>query len=244
VVDYLKETSEDIIRLGKIRTDGGTQARVGTDQQTVEGYAADIEKGDRFPPIVVFFDGEEYWLADGFHRLAACAMAKRDAIGAIVKQGTRRDAVLYSCGANAANGLRRTNADKRRAVELLLGDDEWGRKSDRWIAEKCGVGHAFVSKLRPQLSTVDSSPRQGQDGKTRKQPERKQPDHATGDRGMTHATNDADETSRPMKAGDYPDEDYQPNEMDMEALDVMRMLTVDGRCWVMNELLDDGRAET
>jgi hypothetical protein len=66
----------------------------------------------------------------------------------------------------------RTNADKRRAVELLLRDEEWSKKSDRWIAEKCGVSHNFVNSVRPQLSSDDSS-RTGQDGKTRKLPERK-----------------------------------------------------------------------
>ncbi|MGT2479599.1 hypothetical protein ACU4GR_13540 [Methylobacterium oryzae CBMB20] len=31
-----------------------------------------------------------------------------------VRQGGLRDAILHSAGANAAHGLRRTNADKRR----------------------------------------------------------------------------------------------------------------------------------
>jgi len=34
------------------------------------------------------------------------------------------DAVFNSVGANAEHGLRRTNADKRRAVLTLLNDDE------------------------------------------------------------------------------------------------------------------------
>lgn len=61
---------------------------------------------------------------------------------------------------------------KRRAVQLLLTDDEWSKKSDRWIAEKCGVSHPLVSKAREQLVTVTSSSaeRIGQDGKTRRMP--------------------------------------------------------------------------
>jgi hypothetical protein len=59
---------------------------------------------------------------------------------------------------------------------LLLKDEEWGRKSDRWIAEKCGVSHPLVIKLRSELVTVTSSaPRIGQDGKTRKLPTKPAP---------------------------------------------------------------------
>ena len=76
--------------------------------------------------------------------------------------------------ANSAHGLRRTNDDKRRAVEMLLSDEEWSKRSDRWIAEKCGVHHDTVGSYRKQLSVSASSPgRTGQDGKTRKLPERK-----------------------------------------------------------------------
>src|SRR5262245_53011947 len=50
----------------------------------------------------------------------------------------------------------RLNADKRRAVELLVRDPEWGQWSDREIARQCAVGQVFVSELRASLSTVDS----------------------------------------------------------------------------------------
>ena len=30
-----------------------------------------MRAGDQFPPIDVFFDGQNYWLVDGFHRLQA-----------------------------------------------------------------------------------------------------------------------------------------------------------------------------
>jgi hypothetical protein len=54
-------------------------------------------------------------------------------------------------GANATHGLRRTNADKRRAALTLLQDEEWQRWSNREIARQCGVTHTFVAKLRREL---------------------------------------------------------------------------------------------
>lgn len=56
--------------------------------------------------------------------------------------------------------MRRTNADKRRAVLRLLDDAEWAVWSDREIARRCGVAHPFVAKLRPakSLETVTSEP--------------------------------------------------------------------------------------
>jgi hypothetical protein len=69
-------------------------------------------------------------------------------IQAEVKPGTREDAILHAAGANTLNGLRRTNADKRRAVEMVLRLDGWANKPDREIARQCGVGHALVNRMR------------------------------------------------------------------------------------------------
>lgn len=134
-----------------IRIDGGTQARAGMDQETVDQYHADMVDGDVFPPIEVYHDGERYWLADGFHRLAATKRLGQSQIIARVHQGTRRDAVLHAVGANAKHGLRRSNADKRRAVETLLKDKEWAGWADREIARRCHVSHPFVAKVRADL---------------------------------------------------------------------------------------------
>ena len=71
-----------------------------------------------------------------------------------MRQGTRRDAVLHSVGANAQHGLRRTNADKRRAVETLLRDEEWSGWSDSEIARRCGVSHPTVAKVRDGLGPI------------------------------------------------------------------------------------------
>jgi hypothetical protein len=106
----------------------------------------------KLPPVTAFHDGTDYWLADGFHRYHATKQICRDEIDAEIKQGTRRDAVLYSVGANATHGLRRTNADKRRAVETLLNDEEWARWSNRAISRRAGVDEGFVRKLKEIVS--------------------------------------------------------------------------------------------
>lgn len=136
------------IPIDSIRVDGGTQSRALLQESVIEEYAAAIKDGATFPPVVIFYDGEDHWLADGFHRVRAYIAAGHERISADVRQGTRREAVLYSVGANEAHGLRRTNDDKRRAVLTLLNDAEWVKWSDREIARQCAVDHKTVTRLR------------------------------------------------------------------------------------------------
>lgn len=147
--------------LSQIRTDGGTQPRAVIDDAVVQDYADAMREGAKFPAVVVFKDGQDHWLADGFHRVAAAKVARLTEIAADVRPGSRRDAVLYAMGANASHGVRRTNADKRRAVTTLLKDAEWAKWSDREIARRCGVSNAFVSGVRQEASplTVNSDTR-------------------------------------------------------------------------------------
>lgn len=143
------------IAISDIRFDGGTQSRACISEQVVADYADAMLAGDQFPPIVVFFDGAAYWLADGFHRYQAYVRAKVKSVAADIRQGTQRDAILFSVGANASHGLRRTNDDKRRAVLTLLSDKEWSKWSDREIARHCVVDHKTVAGLRPKVVTGD-----------------------------------------------------------------------------------------
>lgn len=141
-----------LIALAQLRVDGGTQPRAEIDPFVVDEYAEAMRNGAKFPPVSVFYDGALYWLADGFHRASAARKLNLSTIEADVRQGTRRDAVLFSAGANAHHGLRRTNGDKRRAVEMLLRDAEWSQWSDREVARRCGVSHDMVNRLRKELS--------------------------------------------------------------------------------------------
>jgi hypothetical protein len=69
-----------------------------------------------------------------------------------IYEGTQRDAILHAVGANANHGLRRTNADKIKAVLTLLKDSEWRQWSDTEIAKKCRVSQPFVSNKRKELT--------------------------------------------------------------------------------------------
>ncbi|UJB72794.1 ParB N-terminal domain-containing protein (plasmid) [Acaryochloris sp. 'Moss Beach'] len=150
------ESSIQSIAISKIRMDGGTQPRAQLFSEVVDEYYENMQQGATFPPVIIYFDGEEYWLADGFHRVRAKEATGAKEITAEVFLGTQRDAVLYAVGANAAHGLRRTNADKRRAVERLLRDHEWKRWSDNEIARQAFVSQPFVSKLRAEIYSNSS----------------------------------------------------------------------------------------
>jgi len=63
--------------------------------------------------------------------------------------------------------MARSNADKRKAVEVAL--REWADLSDRQIANLCGVGYTLVASVRKTqvpFSGTSSETRTGADGKS------------------------------------------------------------------------------
>jgi hypothetical protein len=146
-----------LIPLASIPTHEASQVRIKIRPAVVRAYAQAMrqqvrEGGLRFPVIVLFSDGQRHWLADGFHRVMAAREAGLTDFPAEVRSGNERDALLCSIAANAGHGLPRSNADKRKAVSLLLADPEWSRWSDGAIARHCQVSQVFVSKIRKSAS--------------------------------------------------------------------------------------------
>ena len=133
-----------------IRLDGGTQARASMHDEAIQEYADALSEGVKFPPVTLFSDHDCYWLGDGFHRVAAAELAGKKSVLADIKEGGLRDARLYAIGANLTHGIRRTNADKRLAVSLLLDDPEWSAWSNRKVAEVAGVSPDLVDRLRAE----------------------------------------------------------------------------------------------
>lgn len=158
-----------VLRLADIRRDGGTQVRASLNSDTVDAY---VETLGSLPPPDVVYDGQSYWLADGFHRVAAHMRADSERIECLVRAGTVADARMLATSemANGRHGLPLSRADKRRAVRIALETmSEW---TNTRIAEHVGVSHVFVGRVRSQMesetaSDCDPTPqkRKGKDGK-------------------------------------------------------------------------------
>ena len=80
-----------------------------------------------------------------------------------MRKGGRVDALKYALGANAVHGQRRSNADKRRCVEIAV--KEFGGLSSRAIAELCAVGHQLVDQVRGPLDESSNATRTTSDGR-------------------------------------------------------------------------------
>jgi hypothetical protein len=157
------------LALKLIRRDGGTQPRAKICYEVVQEYREAMLAGEKFRPVVVFFDGTDYWLADGFHRALAAETGHIKEVDAEVKQGTVDDAIDYACSdiPNSRHGLRETPNDRKQRIETMI------RKHPDWsnvqVAEHCGVSHQTVGRVASDLSSgqVDRpDERTGRDGRT------------------------------------------------------------------------------
>ena len=156
-ISFLGQPKRERIPLNLISREDDTQQRVKLNHETVTEYAEAMRQGDKFPPVKLTYDGFNYWLTDGFHTTEAVYSIGEKYIEAIVSRGSKRDAILESTASNTDHGLKRSNADKRKAVATLLEDEEWRQWSDREISRRCKVSQPFVSRLRSQLTVnVDS----------------------------------------------------------------------------------------
>ena len=139
------------------------QTRAETDAATIEEYAEAAQRGAKFPPVSVIADAEAdtLWLWDGVHRMEAARRLGKKCIRADVKPGTYADALRLALGANATHGLRRTNADKRHALEMAWENRETifgGDPSQNMLAEMCGISRKTVERfMAAQVATLSQS---------------------------------------------------------------------------------------
>lgn len=155
--------------LAEIVLDADVQPRARIDPRVVEEYVERLDGGHTLPPVDVFDDGQQKLLAEGFHRTEAHRKLGHVEIACLVHQGSKHDAIWFAIKANQTHGLRRTTADKQRAVKMALRHPNGAGMSDSQIAEVVGVSHTMVAKYREKLESTckicKSEERTGRDGR-------------------------------------------------------------------------------
>jgi len=162
------------LNLTSIDLDSSIQCRAAIDMGLVNDYAEAMTQAAIFPPVILYGTEDRCWIADGWHRVMASLQIAAIDIDANLHKGGRIDALRAALSANATHGLKRTNADKRRCVEIAL--REWPKLSDVKIGELCGVNDKTVATYRPAtLGSSEPEKRTGKDGKSYPAHRAKQP---------------------------------------------------------------------
>lgn len=134
----------------------------------VQDYLKALRRGEELPPVLVVRDANgNYYLIDGFHRVAATReQVGIDDIAVTIIDGTFEDALWLSWGANRNHGFRRTQKDVRRAIHAALNHPRWSLESDRAIAQHIGCDHKTVGAMR-RMCAGGEFPTGGQTGPTK-----------------------------------------------------------------------------
>ena len=112
------------LKISAITLDNEIQPHQQLNQEVVAEFAEAMRQGVKFPPVVVFFDGDSYWLADGFHRFLAKQITVEQEILTEVRPGSRYDAKFYSASANMTHRDVHTSEEKHRFFKNILYDGE------------------------------------------------------------------------------------------------------------------------
>ena len=159
---FNRETVQtQMLAIADIVTDAGTLVRANANPHVVREYAVAMEGGATFPPISVFYDGTNLYLADGLHRLTASIQTGRVEIPAEMHSGTAKDALWFGLGANRNHGLRLSAGDKKRAIVKAV--QEFPEKSQTLIAEHVGCAQSYVNRIRKCVSIDSRANEAGQD---------------------------------------------------------------------------------
>ena len=198
------------VLLEDITVSSGTQVRQSINEDVVENYAERMREGAEFPPVVLFSDGTQTVIGDGYHRVCAATREGFIDIEADVRTGTRQDALWYALGANASNAAQMTPQDKRHAVEMAL--RAFPEKTQVEIAErvKCSIG--LVSKVKDIFTRENiSMPETRTDaiGRTRPTTYNTKPKEDTAQ--PETPTQDEEQTQQATAAGETQEDESQDN---------------------------------
>jgi ParB-like chromosome segregation protein Spo0J len=129
------------------------------------------ELAPSWPPIVV--RRADHSVIDGQHRIAAAARLGLTTLPAVLFDGTADDAYVEFVRCNVGHGLPLSLDERRAAVSRILRTHP--ERSDRSIAELCGVSPKTVARVRDEREASAASRRRptpitgrvGRDGRVR-----------------------------------------------------------------------------
>ncbi|HVL13086.1 MAG TPA: hypothetical protein VM529_11005 [Gemmata sp.] len=156
--DVVGGSEKKTMALEAVLTHPDLQMRVnGMNLDHAQDLADDMKRGDKLPPLKVLEivrkpeTGPEYFLYDGHHEKKAYEINGRAIVPVeIVKVNAWADAVLLAAGANTKHkALKRTHADKNRAVEMVLKTKP--EMSNRAIAAIVKVSDGLVGDVRARF---------------------------------------------------------------------------------------------
>jgi hypothetical protein len=137
-----------------LRRDGQTDSRTHLNPKVIQEYAQLILDGIVLPPVRACFDGKNYWLTDGFHRVAAIERAGHQVISVEVFRGTISEAQWDSYSANAKHGVRRTSADLKVVIGRALRHDMSAKLTNCELARHLHVSEKTTRRFRHTSSSA------------------------------------------------------------------------------------------
>jgi len=153
------------ISIDKIILKNEFQPRVEIDSEVINEYKEKMDNRVEFPPLDIFKVENKYYLVDGWTRYYAYDKRNIEKVKCEIHEGTEDEAFNFTCSANDENGQKRTNEDKRRAVENAL--KRYPKKSAGYIAKICKVAVSMASDYKNKMTLVglESNEREGLDGR-------------------------------------------------------------------------------
>lgn len=207
-----------ILKLNDVKLDGGTQFRESINQDKVKEYKELMLDDVVFKPVDVVFDGDFYYLVDGFHRYFAIKAMGVNTIEATVTEGTLQDAIHLARRANSAHGMPRSNETKRRVVISALNDPENEGVSVREIAKECRVSHPLVLDIIKMMKGGSSTTKA---------------EKPTKESGSSTTPTQSDADPKPSMT-----QDFAPSEEELEA----NQKAIEADIQAMNKLLESDDA--
>jgi hypothetical protein len=142
---------EPPLSLNLIHTDDAIKPRLELDRRWIEALAKAIRQDCKLPPVVCFYDGDNYWLADGLDRLEAAKLAEQKTILADIRQGSRQEAISYSKSGSRRNKEKQQVVDRFLELLKFMGEEEKKYWSNIDIGAYCAVSNTQVSNRMKEV---------------------------------------------------------------------------------------------